>query len=85
MLKFNRFKSINLGDFNATIGMDSKKSGAWDDILGFNNSSIVSTNNNGESFLKFCSENKLKIINSIFRTNLRILIFNFTDINLRVH
>lgn len=68
MLKYNRFKSINLGDFNATVGMDSKRSGAWDDILGFNNSSIVSTNTNGESFLKFCSENKLKIINSIFRT-----------------
>ena len=68
MLKYNRFKSINLGDFNATIGMDSKQSGAWDDILGFNNSAIVNTNTNGESFLKFCSENKLKIINSIFRT-----------------
>ena len=68
MLKFNRFKSINLGDYNATIGMDSKCSGAWDDILGSNNSSIVRTNANGESFLKFCSETKLKIINSIFRT-----------------
>ena len=44
MLQYNRFKSINLGDFNATIGMHSKRSGAWDDILGFNgfnNSSIV--------------------------------------------
>ena len=68
MLKFNRFKSINLGDFNATIGMDSKSNGAWDDILGSNNSSIVKTNANGELFLKFCSEKKLKIINSIFRT-----------------
>ena len=68
MLKFNRFKSINLGDFNATIGMDSKSNGAWDDILGANNSSIVKTNANGELFLKFCSEKKLKIINSIFRT-----------------
>ena len=48
--------------------MDSKNSGAWDDILGFNNSSIVKTNGNAESFLKFCSENKFKIINSIFRT-----------------
>ena len=68
MLKYNRFKSINLGDFNATIGMDSKNSGAWDEILGYNNSSIVKTNPNGESFLKFCSEKKFKIINSIFRT-----------------
>ena len=52
MLKYNRFKSINLGDFNATIGSDSKSSGAWDDILGSNNSSIVKTNANGESFPK---------------------------------
>ena len=68
MLKFNRFKSINLGDFNASIGMDSKNSGAWDNVLGSNNSSNLETNGNGESFLKFCSENRLRIINSIFRT-----------------
>ena len=68
MLKYNRFKSVNLGDFNATIGMDSKDSGAWDDILGSNNSARVNTNTNGELFLKFCSEKKLNIINSIFRT-----------------
>ena len=61
MLKYNRFKSIILGDFNATIGMDSKSSGAWDDTLGSNNSSIVKTNANGESFLKFCSEKSLKL------------------------
>ena len=48
--------------------MDSKSSGAWDDVLGFNNSSLVNTNANGELFLKFCSENKLKIINSNFRS-----------------
>ena len=53
MLKFNRYKSIFLGDFNATIGMDSKNSGAWDSILGSNNSSVNKTNENGESFLKF--------------------------------
>ena len=68
MIKYNRFKSILLGDFNATIGMDAKNSGAWDDILGYNNSSINLTNDNGESFLKFCSEKQFKIINSIFRT-----------------
>ena len=68
MLKFNRFKSIFLGDFNATIGMDSKNSGAWDSVLGSNNSSVNKTNENGETFLKFCSERKYKIINSIFRT-----------------
>ena len=68
MLTFNRFKSINLGDFNATIGMDSKDSGAWGNILGSNNSSLLKTNINGELFLKFRSEKKFKIINSIFRT-----------------
>ena len=68
MLKFNRFKSIFLGDFNATIGMDSKNSGAWDNVLGSNNSSVNKTNENGETFLKFCSERKYRIINSIFRT-----------------
>ena len=68
MLKFNRYKSIFLGDFNATIGMNSKNSGAWDDVLGANNSSENVTNGNGESFLKFCSEKKFKIVNSFFRT-----------------
>ena len=48
--------------------MDSKDSGAWDDILGFNNSSINNTNANGESVLKFCSEKKFQIINTIFQT-----------------
>ena len=47
--------------------MDAKTSGAWDDVLGYNNSSINMTNDNGESFLKFCSEKQFKIINSIFR------------------
>ena len=70
MLKYNRFKSINLGDFNASIGMDSKNSGAWDNVLGSNNSSHLETNSNGEAFLKFCSENNLRIINSIFRTKI---------------
>ena len=68
MLKYNRFKSIYLGDFNATIGMDSKTTGAWDDILGSNNSSRINTNTNGELFLKYCSEKKLKIINTIMRS-----------------
>ena len=68
MLKFNRFKSIFLGDFNATIGMDSKNSGAWDSVLGSNSSPVNKTNENGETFLKFCSERKYRIINSIFRT-----------------
>ena len=65
---FSKFKTILLGDFNATIGMNSKRSGAWDHVLGFNNSDTVFTNDNGEFFLKLCSEYKLKIINSIFRS-----------------
>ena len=68
LLEFKRFKSVFLGDFNATVGMNSKLSGAWDNILGHNNSSLVDTNENGEQFLKFCSTYKLKILNSIFRT-----------------
>ena len=48
--------------------MDSKDSGAWDDMLDSNNFARVYTNMNGELFLKFCSEKKLNIINSIFRT-----------------
>ena len=52
--------------FNATIGMDSKTYGDWDNILGSNNSSRVKTNTNRELFLKYCSEKKLKIINTFF-------------------
>ena len=48
--------------------MNSKNSGAWDDILGANNSSENDTNGNGESFLKFCSEKRFKIVNIFFRT-----------------
>ena len=62
------FKPILLGDLNSTIGMNSKMSGVWDYILGSNNSDRLRTNNNGERLLTFCSEHRLKIINSIFRT-----------------
>ena len=68
MSKFIKFKKVVLGDFNSTIGMQSKLSGAWDKVLGYNNSSLVETNENGENFLTFCFENNLKIVNSIYRT-----------------
>ena len=61
-------KVIALGDFNATISSHSKTSGAWDTVLGHNNSDRVDTNSNGERFLAWCSKSKLKIANSIFRS-----------------
>ena len=66
--KSSKFKSIVLGDFNATIGMNSKLHGAWDKVLGFNNSDLIDTNDNGDRFLKFCLEHKLHILNTIFRS-----------------
>ena len=48
--------------------MDFKTYGDWDNILVSNNSSHVKTNTNGELFLKYCSEKKLKIINTFFRS-----------------
>ena len=41
-----KFKIITFGDFNATISSHSKNSGAWDSVLGYNNSDRVTTNNN---------------------------------------
>ena len=64
-----KFKVIALGDFNATISSHSKTSGAWDNVLGHNNSDRVQTNDNGERLLSWYSKNKLKIVNSIFRSN----------------
>ena len=63
-----KFKIITFGDFNATISSHSKNSGAWDSVLGYNNSDRVTTNNNGERFLSWCHENQMKIVNSMFRT-----------------
>ena len=37
LASFNKYENICMGDFNATIGMQSKFSGAWDNILGKNN------------------------------------------------
>ena len=62
------FKSITLGDFNASISSKSKDSGSWDSVLGHNNSDRIDTNGNGERLLKWCLRNKMKITNSLFRT-----------------
>ena len=66
--KTPKYKSVLLGDFNATIGMDSEDSGIWNYSLGSNNSNMVKTNNNGERFLTFASKYRYKITNSIFRS-----------------
>ena len=63
-----KFKIITLGDFNATIASQSKTSGAWDSVLGHNNSDRVTTNDNGERLLSWCLKNQMKIVNSLFRT-----------------
>ena len=63
-----KFKVVTLGDFNATISSTSKESGAWDSILGSNNSDRVETTNNGDRFLSWCLEHKMKIVNSAFRS-----------------
>lgn len=63
-----KFKVITVGDFNATISSSSKDSGAWDYVLGYNNSDRVDTSNNGERFLGWCLKHKMKIMNSMFRT-----------------
>ena len=63
-----KYKMIAMGDWNATISAQSKASGAWDSILGYNNSDRVETNNNGERMLAWCSKHDMKIMNTIFRT-----------------
>ena len=61
------FKLVTLGDFNATISLRSKDSGAWDSVLGSNNSDKVNTTDNGERFLAWCLEHQMKIMNFICR------------------
>ena len=63
-----KFKRIVLGDFNATISSRSKESGAWDNIIGTNNSNLVDTNGNGEKMLQMCQKHQLKIVNSFYRS-----------------
>ena len=58
----NRFKSIFLGDFNATVGMDSRNSGVWDGVLGFINSSNVKTNVSSSKLSIVFSEQSVCIV-----------------------
>ena len=66
--KSPKYKPIVLGDWNATISAESKTSGAWDSIMGYNNPDRVQTNGNGERMLAWCSKHRMKIMNTIFRT-----------------
>ncbi len=63
-----KFKIVTLGDFNATISSQSKGSGVWDEVIGHNNSDRVNTSNNGERLLSWCMKNRIKLVNTIFRT-----------------
>ncbi len=67
--KTPKYKLVMLGDFNATISSQSKDSGAWEPILGYNNPDRVKTNDNGDRMLAFCMRNRIKLMNTIFRTN----------------
>ena len=64
VLQKSKFKLVLLGEFNATIGMKSKVSGAWDNILGSNNHDLsvykLEINEDDELLPKFCSESKMK-------------------------
>ena len=63
-----KYKLVTLGDFNATISSQSKESGAWKSVLGHNNSDRVETNDNGERMLMWCLKNRMKIMNTVYRT-----------------
>ena len=63
-----KFKTIVLGDFNATISSQSKASVVWDAVLGHNNSDRIEITGNGEKLLAWCLKTKMKIVNSIYRT-----------------
>ena len=63
-----KYKSVTIGDFNATISSQSKESGAWEPILGHNNSDRIETNGNDERMLAWCLQNNVKIMNTIFRS-----------------
>ena len=63
-----KYKIVTMGDFNSTISSKSKDSGAWDQVLGHNNSDRVDTNNNGDRLLMWCLKNKIKLVNTLFRS-----------------
>ena len=54
-------KVLILGNFNTTVGKDSK---AWQGVLGRH--SIGNCNNNGRLLLELCAEHRLAIPNTIF-------------------
>ena len=63
-----KYKVVTVGDFNATISSHSKECGSWDTILGHNNPDRQETNSNGERFLTWCLQNRMKIMNTFFRS-----------------
>ena len=63
-----KFKVVTTGDFNATISSMSKDSGAWDKVLGHNNSDRLPTSNNGERLLMWCLKNNIQLVNTMFRS-----------------
>ena len=65
---YPKFKVLTLGDLNATISSGSKDSGAYDKVLGHNNSDKVETNGNGERLLTWCLKNNCNLVNTMFRT-----------------
>ena len=67
-----KYKKIVLGDYNATISSSSKESGAFDGVLGTNNSNRDETNGNGDRMPRWCLKHQMKIVNSLFRSR-RIL------------
>ena len=56
-------KFIILGDFNARVGADST---VWSETIG--KFGMGKINSNGEKLLAFCTENKLVITNTLFKT-----------------
>ena len=66
--KYVKYKPVTVGDFNAVISQSTKKSGLYDSCLGWNNSDVVETSNNGERLLKFTIENKMQLVNTKFRS-----------------
>ena len=62
------YKVTTLSEFNATVSSNSKECGSWDAILGHNNSDRLETNGNGERLLTWCLKNKMKLMNTVFRS-----------------
>ena len=65
-----RFKSVILGDLNATIG--HKSYGHWSS-LGSTNNIDMETNDNGIRSLSFADQNRYRIENSIRPSKQRLI------------